>query len=93
MALYLNGLLCEEQAQTGTWSPQEFGSHLTLGQSGGGDAEAAFDNLRIYDYCKTNFQDRNREKALGLMRVWLVLSLTQDETDESFNIESGVKVR
>ncbi len=88
MALYVNGLLREETIETTTWTPQDFGPFFSLGEIGGDEAEAAFDNLRAYDYCKTDFRDRYREQALGLMRVRLVL--TDDGTGESFTIESGV---
>jgi len=91
MALYVNGLLREDATETNTWSPQEFGPYISLGMAEGVEAEAAFENLRVYDYCKTDFEDRYRQEALGLMRVRLVLE--DDETGERFTIESGVPTR
>lgn len=72
-ALFVNGALCENSPQTGTFSPLSLGTNFSLGRSSGIEAEAAFDNLRVYDYCKTDFRDRYLEEAFGLMRVILTL--------------------
>jgi hypothetical protein len=88
MALYVNGVLCEASAQTGTWSPDPFGAYFCLGQAHGAEAEAAFDNLRVYDYCKTDFRDRYKEDALGLMRV--ELTLESPDGSETLALENGV---
>ncbi len=88
VALYVNGMLCEASAQTGTWSAQPFGAYFCLSQTYGAEAEAAFDNLRVYDYCKTDFRDRYKEDALGLMRV--ELTLESPDGSETLTLENGV---
>ena len=92
VALYVDGQLCEESPRTSTWTPQPFGSHFCFGEAYGGEAEAAFDNLRVYDYCKTDFRDRYREQALGLMSVMLTLE-DPEAPGETVTIESGVWVQ
>lgn len=90
MALCVNGELCEAQPVTTTWSPQNLAPRILLGEGETG-GEAAFENLRVYDYCKTDFRDRYEQQAPGLMRVRL--DLADDETGETFTIESGVMVQ
>jgi type II secretory pathway pseudopilin PulG len=90
VALFVNGELCEDSAQTGTWTAESFGASFTLGEYDLYSAEAAFDNLRVYDYCKTDFRDRYLEDALGVMQVELVLV---DDEGQTLTIESAVTVQ
>jgi len=91
VALFVNGELCEDSDQTSTWTAESFGSSFTLGEYNMYDAEAAFDNLRVYDYCKTDFSDRYLEQEFGVMRVGL--TLVDDETGQTVVIDSAVSVR
>jgi prepilin-type N-terminal cleavage/methylation domain-containing protein len=88
VALYVDGELCESTACTSTWSAAAFGPHFCFGKATGGEAEAAFDNLRIYDYCKTDLRDRYREQAVGLVRVTLTLE-DPDAPGETVTISGG----
>jgi type II secretory pathway pseudopilin PulG len=88
MALYVNGERFGERVVRLKWSPQAFGPYLLLGNEDGEETEAAFDNLRVYDYCKTDLRDRYLERAPSLMRVRL--ELADEETGDKFTIESGV---
>jgi type II secretory pathway pseudopilin PulG len=90
VALYVDGVLCGGSAQTGTWSLASLGASFALGNLEGVEAEGVFDNLRVYDYCTTDFRARYREQALGLMRVRLTLE--DDATGRTFTIASGVAV-
>jgi len=91
LALYVNGLRREASAQTEAWSLQGLGPFFSLGRAETADAEAAFDNLRAYDYCKTDFADRYREDGLGLLRVRL--ELKDEATGDTVTIENGVLVQ
>jgi len=42
-------------------------------------AQGTFDNLKVYDYCKTNFDDRNREDAVGVITIDMRLDNGSDE--------------
>jgi hypothetical protein len=88
VALYVDGKLRESAACTSTWTPSPFGSTFCFGKATGGEAEAAFDNLRVYDYCRTDLRDRYREQALGLVRVFLTLE-DPDAPGETVTMESG----
>jgi type II secretory pathway pseudopilin PulG len=90
VALFVDSELCEQSAQTGKWTAESFGSSFTLGEYDMYSAEAAFDNLRVYDYCKTDFRDRYLEDALGVMQVELVLV---DDEGQTLTIKSAVTVR
>ncbi|MBN1918208.1 MAG: hypothetical protein JW889_09880 [Verrucomicrobia bacterium] len=90
MALYINGVLCDDGAVIDTWTPQPFGAWLSLGDYEFCDAEAAYENLRVYDYCKTDFRDRYLQQAPCLMRVRL--DLADEATGDTLSIESGVPV-
>jgi type II secretory pathway pseudopilin PulG len=89
VALYVDSKLREITACTSTWTPTAFGAHFCFGKADGGEAEAAFDNLRVYDYCKTDLRDRYREQALGLVRVTLTLE-NPDAPGETITIPGGV---
>lgn len=90
MALYVNGVQRETAAETTTWTPAAFGATLSLGEHELFDAEATFENIRIYTYCKTDFSDRYVQTASSLMRVRL--DMADDETGQAFSLSSGVTV-
>jgi type II secretory pathway pseudopilin PulG len=90
VALFVNGELSEESPRTNTWTATPFGSVFSLGDYELYEAEAAFENLRVYDYCKTDFRDRYLQQAPCLLRVRL--DLAQGETGHTVSVESGVPV-
>jgi hypothetical protein len=43
-------------------------------------SEAVFDNIKVYDYCKTNFDDRHKDDAIGAISIALRLHNGTDQT-------------
>ena len=76
MAMYINGTMASEAIpETTTWTPGKFDAgYFCFGSWAGKEAEACFDNIKVYDYCKTNFNDRNQEVADGLVTFELTVS-------------------
>lgn len=80
MAVYINGdKASSTTAETTTWEPGRFSGYFSFGSYAGAPAKAYFDNVKVYDYCKTNFNDRFQEEGEGL--VWFTISCSQVSAD------------
>jgi type II secretory pathway pseudopilin PulG len=87
MAVYINGVKAGSMMpETTTWEPGRFGGYFCFGSYEGAPAEAYFDNIKIYDYCKTNFNDRFQEEGEGL--VWFTISCSQGSNDPGVDSNS-----
>jgi len=89
MVLYVDGLRAAEVSpETTTWTPGRFSGYFCFGSYAGNEAEASFDNIKVYDYCKTNFNDRLQEEGEGL--AWF--TLTCSGGDSKYSITNSVRV-
>jgi len=83
MALFVDGVQRSDNGAviTSNWTADgTFSSDLMMGDDGHSvTGDAAFDNLKVFNYCKTNFDDRYREDAWGTVTVEIGLNNGEDE--------------
>ena len=92
MALFVDGVQrAAVTPQKDTWTQEgTFTSDLEIGDPNMDvKAVAAFDNLKVYNYCKTNFDDRNREDAVGAITIDMQL----DDGSGGITMRNAVNIR
>ena len=89
MALYINGTKqIDSGAVTTTWQAGAFGSFFCFGGAAVSEARASFDNLKIYDYARTDFDSRYEEADMGIVTVYLNI----DDGDKSIDVTGAVRM-
>ncbi len=82
MAVYVNGIKRNDGSPvTAGWTAGSFGTYFSLGKIKDKAAEAAIDNLKVYDCCKTNFNDRDNEDAQGLVTLYLRIKKGEEQVE------------